>query len=87
MGASRNDAIAAMKALSPEEGDETHPGKAVRLIAITKGWNEACDEDDGCFRDPSASADNDEDAPDSESTDEPGADDATLGYKAGKKHD
>jgi len=87
MGASRKDAIAAMKALSPEEGDETHPGKAVRLIAITKGWNEACDADDGCFRDPSARADDDEDTPDADTAEEPDSGNATLGYKASKKHD
>ncbi|MEK8018775.1 MAG: hypothetical protein VSS75_018030, partial [Candidatus Parabeggiatoa sp.] len=41
MGASLNEALAAMKVLSSEQASSTHPGKQARLAAITKGWNES----------------------------------------------
>lgn len=41
MGASVEEAVAAMKLISDEEGSYTHPGRSPRLAAITKGWNDA----------------------------------------------
>jgi hypothetical protein len=41
MGASVEEAVAAMKLISDEEGSHTHPGRSPRLAAITKGWNDA----------------------------------------------
>jgi hypothetical protein len=41
MGASVEEAIAAMSLISDEEGSRTHPGRSPRLAAITKGWNDA----------------------------------------------
>ncbi|AMR25963.1 hypothetical protein A0257_01850 [Hymenobacter psoromatis] len=41
LGASLAQAQAAMAAVSPEEGSETHPGLAPRLAAISRGWNRA----------------------------------------------
>lgn len=49
LGASIDDARAAMKTLASEEGSETHPGRAKRLAAITRGWNNACAKDDKCI--------------------------------------
>ena len=41
MGASLNEALAAMQNIASERGSNTHPAKANRLEAITKGWNYA----------------------------------------------
>ncbi|CAN5876439.1 hypothetical protein BH24BAC1_BH24BAC1_11240 [soil metagenome] len=41
MGASVEEAVAAMRLISDEEGSSTHPGRSPRLAAITKGWNDA----------------------------------------------
>jgi hypothetical protein len=41
MGASREEAMAAMSLISDEEGSYTHPGRSPRLAAISKGWNSA----------------------------------------------
>ncbi len=43
MGATLEQALAAMKAIPNENGTETHPGKQARLAAITNGWIEARD--------------------------------------------
>jgi hypothetical protein len=41
LGASLAQAQAAMAAVSPEEGSATHPGRAPRLAAISRGWGRA----------------------------------------------
>jgi hypothetical protein len=41
LGASREDALAAMRAISPIEESSTHPGRDARLQAIALGWNAA----------------------------------------------
>jgi hypothetical protein len=41
MGASMEDAQAAMKVLSDERSSATHPGRSYRLAAISKGWRNA----------------------------------------------
>lgn len=41
MGASVEEAIAAMSLISEEEDSYTHPGRSHRLTAITKGWKDA----------------------------------------------
>lgn len=41
MGASVEEAVAALKLISDEEGSYTHPGRSPRLAAITQGWNDA----------------------------------------------
>ncbi|QKG56130.1 membrane-binding protein [Hymenobacter sp. BRD128] len=41
LGASLAQAQAAMAAVSPEEGSATHPGRAPRLAAISRGWSRA----------------------------------------------
>ena len=41
MGASLEEAQAAMKLLSDERSSATHPGRAYRLAAISKGWDSA----------------------------------------------
>jgi hypothetical protein len=41
VGASREDATAAIQAIAPTEGDASHPGRAARVDAIQRGWNYA----------------------------------------------
>lgn len=41
MGASLEEAQAAMKVLSDERSSATHPGRSYRLAAISKGWGNA----------------------------------------------
>lgn len=41
MGASLNEAMAAMQNIASERASSTHPAKANRLTAITQGWNYA----------------------------------------------
>jgi hypothetical protein len=41
LGASLAQAQAAMAAVSPSEGSATHPGRAPRLAAISRGWSRA----------------------------------------------
>ncbi len=41
MGASLNEALAAMQQIASERGSTTHPAKSNRLTAITQGWNYA----------------------------------------------
>jgi hypothetical protein len=41
LGASLAQAQAAMAAASPDEGSATHPGRAPRLAAISRGWGRA----------------------------------------------
>ncbi|MBD1395578.1 membrane-binding protein [Pontibacter sp. JH31] len=41
MGASLDEAQAAMKLLSDERSSPTHPGRAYRLAAISRGWGNA----------------------------------------------
>jgi len=41
MGAGLNEALAAMQKIASERASNTHPAKANRLEAITKGWNYA----------------------------------------------
>lgn len=41
LGASLAQAQAAMAAVSPEQGSATHPGRAPRLAAISRGWGRA----------------------------------------------
>lgn len=41
MGANLNEALAAMQNIASERSSNTHPAKANRLAAITKGWNYA----------------------------------------------
>jgi hypothetical protein len=41
LGATLQQATAAMDKIAPERGGSTHPGKADRIAAITKGWNAA----------------------------------------------
>ncbi|WP_071594895.1 M48 family metalloprotease [Pontibacter roseus] len=41
MGASIEEAQAAMKVLSDERSSATHPGRSYRLAAISRGWNNA----------------------------------------------
>jgi hypothetical protein len=43
MGATLEQAKAAMSSIASEQGSETHPGKQARLAAITNGWIEARD--------------------------------------------
>ena len=38
MGSSLSDARAAMEAIAPVQGSNTHPGKSARLAAIANGW-------------------------------------------------
>ena len=47
MGASLADAQIAMKTLSPEEANSSHPGKKARLAAITNGWVSAKEQTGG----------------------------------------
>lgn len=49
LGASVDDARAAMKRLSPTHDSDTHPGRKRRLTAITAGWNKACASDEHCM--------------------------------------
>ncbi len=39
MGASLNDATIAIQSVSPSTPSASHPGKSVRVDAITRGWN------------------------------------------------
>ena len=41
MGASLDEAISALKTLSPGPGSETHPSRSARLAAGTNGWKKA----------------------------------------------
>ncbi len=41
LGASLAQAQAALAAVSPDEGSATHPGRAPRLAAISRGWSRA----------------------------------------------
>lgn len=41
MGASLNEAMAAMQQIASERGSATHPAKGSRLTAISQGWNYA----------------------------------------------
>jgi hypothetical protein len=41
MGASLNEALAAMQQIASERASTTHPAKSNRLTAITQGWNYA----------------------------------------------
>lgn len=43
MGASLDQAQAAMKSLAPDYGSDTHPGRSARLAAITNGWVSSCE--------------------------------------------
>ena len=48
MGASLEDALAAMEQLGNEHGSATHPRKLDRLEAITAGWEDSCAKDRNC---------------------------------------
>ena len=48
MGASLEDALAAMEQLGNEHGSATHPRKLDRLEAITAGWEDSCAKDINC---------------------------------------
>ena len=39
LGASLDESVAAMKAIASDRASSSHPGKADRITAITKGWN------------------------------------------------
>lgn len=41
LGATLEQALIAMKTISPEQGSVTHPGRAERLDAIKRGWDRA----------------------------------------------
>ena len=41
VGASMNDATAAIQKIAPTEGNSSHPGRAARVDAIQRGWNYA----------------------------------------------
>ena len=43
LGASLEEAQAAMRLYAPEKGNLSHPGKAARLQAIYSGWQDSCD--------------------------------------------
>jgi len=47
LGATLDQSIAAMSKISPDKASSTHPGKADRLTAITKGWNTGLAEKNG----------------------------------------
>lgn len=55
MGASLEDARAAMNKLGSSSGSNTHPAKHDRLAAIGSGWTKACDSDPRCGEDSSSS--------------------------------
>lgn len=61
LGASVDDARAAMKTLASTDDSDTHPGKKRRLAAITAGWNKACATQEDCVPEPD---DDDSDDPD-----------------------
>jgi len=48
MGASLEDARAAMQTLGSRSGSDTHPPREDRLAAITNGWAKACSADPQC---------------------------------------
>ena len=48
MGATLDDARAAMLMIGNDSGSATHPGKHDRLAAITNGWMKACNSDSRC---------------------------------------
>ena len=48
MGASLEDARAAMSSLGSPTGSSTHPARHDRLAAITNGWMKACAADSSC---------------------------------------
>lgn len=41
MGASKEEAVAAIKAIATDRGSSTHPGKSDRVNAISNGWDKA----------------------------------------------
>ena len=55
MGASIDDARAAMSKLGSASGSNTHPAKHDRLAAIGSGWTKACESDPACTGDDSSS--------------------------------
>jgi hypothetical protein len=48
MGASLNDAQAAMTRFSSDVASDSHPAKHDRLAAIANGWRRACENDEKC---------------------------------------
>lgn len=44
MGARMEDAKKAISTLVPERDGATHPGRAKRLLAISEGWSESCEQ-------------------------------------------
>ena len=48
LGASVDDARAAMELLGSDTGSSTHPARRDRLAAITNGWMRACRDDERC---------------------------------------
>lgn len=48
MGATMQDAQAAMRYFGSDVGSPTHPAKDERLAAISAGWSSACDKDADC---------------------------------------
>lgn len=54
LGASLEDAQAAMEAMGRETASNTHPAKHNRLAAIASGWYSACDQDVACGGDRAA---------------------------------
>lgn len=52
LGASLNDARAAMMKLGSPQASPTHPAVHDRLAAIANGWTKACESDQACNRGP-----------------------------------
>lgn len=48
LGANLDDARRAMEIFGSPTGSATHPAKADRLAAITRGWTQACEKDSTC---------------------------------------
>ena len=52
MGATLEDATAAMRQLGSPTGSSTHPAREDRIAAITNGWVKACERDPECGNSP-----------------------------------
>jgi hypothetical protein len=53
MGATLNEAQAAMSIISDERGSHTHPGRSLRLASIQTGWTHADEQSKGIVKAPS----------------------------------